>query len=132
MFIISIEVDSVCVCAYIPVSGHIFGITCSLCNKQYMGQTKNALKTRILQHFTDIKSKKDTSVSKHFNHPSHAGRRDCTIHFLDFIHCSTEGNKAHTKLSANLRDEKEVLWIQRLKTLHPMGINIMDASFSTT
>ena len=45
----------------------IYCIECNLCKKQYVGQTKNKLLTRINQHRGDIKHKRETPVSRHFN-----------------------------------------------------------------
>lgn len=43
------------------------------------------------------------------------------IHILDFIRAFPD-----TKEASVLRDKKEYIWIQRLRTQAPLGINTMD------
>ena len=45
----------------------IYCIQCAECGIQYVGQTKNKFLARINQHRSDIKLKKDTPISRHFN-----------------------------------------------------------------
>ena len=60
-------------------------------------------------------------IGRHFNLPEHNGIRDMRIHILDFIH-------AHPKSAhgLTLRLQIEFNWIQRLRTMLPMGLNTKD------
>ena len=95
-------------------SNLIYCIQCPKCELQYVGQTKNKLLTRMNQHHSDIRLKKDTPVSRHIN--------KCTeknifhIYILQLI----------LKDDNTLRDKNENYWISRLHTLTPEGMNILD------
>ena len=55
-------------------SNLIYCITCKICKKQYVGQTKNTLMQRFQCHWTDIKCPHPkTDIGKHFNLPNHHG-----------------------------------------------------------
>ena len=78
---------------------------------------------RFQGHFYNVnKQSTDHSVGRHFNEPGHSGIVDMEIHILDFIHCSPESEGA-----AYLRDKLELMWIHRLKTQTPLGLNMMDS-----
>ena len=53
----------------------IYGITCRLCNKLYIGETGRRLGDRFREHLRDVeKNDKDASkpVARHFNLPNHS------------------------------------------------------------
>ena len=49
----------------------VYMLTCVICNKQYVGQTKRQFKIRISEHLADIRHKRDTTVALHFNKELH-------------------------------------------------------------
>ena len=50
----------------------IYKIPCGACNKMYIGQTANALKTRLQRHQSDIRNnKKDTALCQHVLETKH-------------------------------------------------------------
>ena len=49
----------------------IYLITCSKCNKKYVGETRRTLKERLNNHRSDIKLKKNTAIAIHFNSFQH-------------------------------------------------------------
>ena len=104
----------------------IYCISCTECNKQYVGQTKRRLMDRFQGHFWCIQSKTtdNNDVAKHFNQPGHDGIQNVKIHILDFIHIHPSTN---AKESAYIRDHIEMNWIHRLHTQQPLGMNTMDA-----
>ena len=53
----------------------IYVITCTKCNKQYTGQTKNSLRTRINNHLSAITHNLNQPVAQHFNTPDHNTRQ---------------------------------------------------------
>jgi len=119
----------------------IYCITCLCCNKQYVGQTKKCLHERFYYHFKSIRgikgkprprpknqtlwkptSKKyDNPIERHFKLPNHIGLNSIRIHVLQFISAPSYSIPAQT-----LRNEWELLWIHRLKTLSPLGLNTAD------
>ena len=52
----------------------IYCITCTLCNKLYIGETGRRLGDRFREHLPDVKNDKDASkpVARHFNLPNHS------------------------------------------------------------
>ena len=49
----------------------IYVIDCGKCSRLYVGQTGRKLKYRLNNHRSDIKLKKNTAISIHFNSPNH-------------------------------------------------------------
>lgn len=107
-------------------SNLIYCLSSRICSQQYVGQTQQTLMKRVYAHLYAIRTKGDTSVSKHFNSPGHGGSTDMNIHIVEFIHCYP--NKAE---SQGIRDKVELKWIHRLRTVFPQGLNVMDTRFST-
>ena len=90
----------------------IYAIECSKCKIQYVGQTRNKLLNRINAHLSDVRTKKDTPVSRHFNKYSASDYKLYVLHLC--------------KKSSGERDKWENYWISRLNTLTPKGLNILD------
>ena len=116
----------------------IYCLTCTKCNLQYVGQTKNKLADRFVVHFNHIQPvraprkkktktiqtsnpKFDDPIGRHFKSSPHNGLKDVHIHIVQFI--SAPSNSIPAKL---LRDDLERKWIHRLKTLSPLGLNLAD------
>ena len=101
----------------------IYCIKCKKCSKLYVGQTKNSIKERFKCHFFSIKQPKssDTTVGRHFSQTDHAGIDDVSILVLEFITAPQ-----NTPSGQRTRDEKEKLWIHRLSSIAPLGLNSAD------
>jgi peptide-methionine (R)-S-oxide reductase len=101
----------------------IYCIKCRKCNILYVGQTKNSIKERFKSHFYSITHPHnlDTTVGRHFSHRSHQGIEDTKILVLEFILAPP-----NTTAAQRLRDEKEKMWIHRLSTIAPLGLNSAD------
>jgi hypothetical protein len=98
----------------------IYMLTCTFCNHQYVEQTKRQFKIRIAEHLADIRHKRDTPVSLHFNKDLHSVNSvRCEI--LEALKGDPECESTRT-----LRDRREQLWIHQLQTKHPKGINKRD------
>ena len=52
----------------------IYIISCLKCNKLYVGQTARMIRDRLNNHRSDIKLKRPTAISLHFNEPGHSVR----------------------------------------------------------
>jgi hypothetical protein len=104
----------------------IYGIQCNTCGKQYVGQTKRVFSVRLKEHIKDLTkttlTEKDQPVAKHLTKPDHTGRIDqITLFVLDFIK-----SPSHSDRGALERNDKERIWIHRLGTLRPHGLNTME------
>ena len=88
----------------------IYVLYCSACFKHYVGQTSNAVRTRICEHFRAVTRGSPMShIVHHFNN-------ECTPHsFRWFV--------IDRSFSRDRRLQKEAHWIRTLKTQHPLGLN---------
>ena len=92
----------------------IYCITCTLCNKLYIGETGRRLGDRFCEHLRDVeKNDKDASkpVARHFNLPNHS-KKHMAICGLSLHLGTTESRK-------NLEQK----FIFQIGTLNPHGIN---------
>ena len=98
-----------------PIVSHvIYCITCTLCNKLYIGETGRRLGDRFREHLRDVeKNDKDASkpVARHFNLPNHS-KKHMAICGLYLHQDTTESRK-------NLEQK----FIFQIGTLNPHGIN---------
>jgi len=101
----------------------IYCISCKVCQKQYVGQTKNSIKERFKCHFYSVTHPEvsDTTIGRHFSATDHNGLNDITIHVLEFIHIPKD-----TPASQRFRDESERTWMHRLASISPLGLNSAD------
>ncbi|KAL2090438.1 hypothetical protein ACEWY4_015126 [Coilia grayii] len=90
----------------------IYLITCTKCTKQYVGQTKNTMLTRLYQHVYNIKHQKEinTHIVQHF-----------TQHGLASLRIS--GLESNRFWSLFKRLQKERTWMTKLSTKYPNGLN---------
>lgn len=92
-------------------SNLVYVIECRVCNKLYIGQTKNKLLQRLKQHIYYIdRSDKLTELYVHFR--TH-GRNNLTI----------SGLESGVGWSRSQRFATERHWIRKLKTVLPNGLN---------
>ena len=93
----------------------VYLITCTKCNKQYIGETGQPLHKRINGHRSDWKHRRfqRAPVAEHFTLPGHDFNSHVVLCCLDHdINWSDSARKA-----------RETYWIRRLNTLQPHGIN---------
>ena len=84
------------------------------CNKQYVGETENALHIRMNGQQSDIKQRRlEKSVASDFNSEGHS-LENFSIFVIKQIH----------KEKANFRKAKESYWIRTLRSLVPEGLNL--------
>ena len=93
----------------------IYLITCSLCKKQYVGQTEQTLPQRMNAHRHSIIHNTHTAVAKHFNLPDH-----------DITNLQIIGIDSLPTADTYARMNKETYWIHTLRTLTPDGINVKE------
>lgn len=93
-------------------SNCVYIIFCDKCGVQYIGETKNAISTRMMQHRYNIKNKKEihTPIVKHF-----------ILHGLQSVRVAgIQNNSTWTDLE---RKKIERKWIYLLNTKEPFGLN---------
>ena len=96
----------------------IYVTTCKTCTMQYVGITRTSLYTRFTNTKSDIKRfKTDTGkslpIAQHFNLPNHS-IDDVSLQGIETIHTKCDSVILH----------RESLWICKLKTLTPHGIDV--------
>lgn len=90
----------------------VYLIYCTKCPKQYVGQTKNSIQTRLNQHIYNINQKKETHkhIVNHFIHHGLAALR-------------VMGLQSDRTWTLKQRLMSERLWIRKLNTKYPNGLN---------
>lgn len=90
----------------------VYLISCTKCTKQYVGQTKNEINTRVYQHTHNIKHKivKRRHLVQHF-----------LIHGINSLKITGLQSDLRWSLQERLRMER--LWIKKLDTTYPRGLN---------
>ena len=90
----------------------VYLIRCRKCSAQYVGETMNDIRARFAQHRHNILKKKNTQTAlvKHF-----------IEHGWDAVEAT--GLQSDPKWSAQLRKRAERLWITKLGTREPRGLN---------
>ncbi len=99
----------------------VYLITCKKCLAQYVGETFWPLHKRMYEHLYSIRTKQNTPVGIHFNGPGH-DISHIQFEVASFVYSyappeSDEGKK--------IRLNVEKLWIHRMKTNRPPGLNIL-------
>lgn len=90
----------------------VYLIYCTKCNKQYVGETSNSLAVRLTQHRYNLKNRKEshTLIVQHF---MEHGSKSLKIMGLQ-----------HNRWWSNImRKKAERVWINRLSSMHPWGLN---------
>ena len=90
-------------------------ISCSSCNKQYVGENKGPLNKRMNGHRDDWRHRRfeRSPTAEHFHSADHDLLSNVSV-------CCLEHNKEWSDSTRKLR---ESYWIRRLNTLCPFGIN---------
>lgn len=97
----------------------IYTLNCTLCTGMstlYVGETQNSFRHRFNQHLSDIRGHKDTPIAHHFSLPNHniSNIRATVIQFF-----------LPNSISDRIRKDKESMWIHKLGTQIPKGLNTM-------
>ena len=97
-------------------SNVIYLLSCRVCGVQYVGETKNSLKKRFYGHRSTVNTNKPP-VGHHFNLPNHT--------MSDMI---LQGIESLGSRSEVVRLSREKLWMKRLLTIQPHGLNIQEGN----
>ena len=69
----------------------VYCISYTKCGKQYVGQTKNTVRQRLVSHFYLVTHRKtEHEAPHHFNANDHRGIHNLEIHVLEFIKSDTQ------------------------------------------
>ena len=93
----------------------IYLITCSSCNKQYVGETTQPLHKRNNGHRSCITSKTKTFLYEHYN-TGNCNYSEASIQIIDYIDNSSTDMKNDLQMLENY-------WIEKLGTAFPLGLN---------
>ena len=95
----------------------IYILWCKLCPQAfYIGQTYN-LRSRINNHISNIRTRKITNVTKHFNqHLDPIGMKLIGLNVLETINAGSEQTSSNGHTDLQLRIKLENRWIKRLQT----------------
>ena len=99
----------------------IYCLECNWCCIKYIGQTKKRIIDRFQGHIFDIKHNNKTAVARHFHSHNDQTNPSMIIHLLEYIRLPRDIPR-----SKSIRDNRELVWIHRLNTLIPNGLNILD------
>ena len=86
----------------------IYVITCSKCNSQYVGKTKQQLRKRVYGHRASSKSNQEQVLYKHFN-------SECEFENAKF-------RIIEKPIESDL-STKEDFWIKEVMSIYPFGLN---------
>lgn len=94
------------------LKNYIYLITCSVCQKRYVGETRNSLATRFYQYKYNILRKQNINIPviKHF-----------ILHGWSAVETVVLENNPYWTM--HQRRRREQAWIQTLDTIHPRGLN---------
>ena len=99
-------------------SNLIYCIECQICGMQYVGQTKNQIRYRLYNHISTIKNMSDTPVARHFNKHNEKIQPSLKVYILQLMRSGPDDDTSRLKW--------ENIWIARLHSVSPGGMNILD------
>ena len=102
------------------ISNLVYLITCSKCDNQYVGETKQKLSKRLSGHRSAIKKHANTFIAiKHFNLPGHsvADILIQPIEKIELLLCESDEDVTIRRL------DRECFWMLELGTVYPYGLN---------
>ena len=112
--LISYPTPKNCLCSTKNV---IYLLTCSVCQKQYVGETKRAFKVRYKEHCKDLEYNRNKPVVIHaLTHKGH------NVYLVPQILEVIKGDPDLARTTA-YRKRREIHWIYTLRTMSPEGLN---------
>ena len=96
-------------------SNIVYLVTCKTCGIQYVGKTKQELRTRTGQHRRSF-NKLRTHIADHFKDTSHI------FSIMPIVHLNPSDYNSVDQCNEELLKE-ERHWMKELQTLHPYGLN---------
>ena len=96
----------------------IYLLECKLHHIQYIGKSETPFNIRLNNHRKDVKNPNSIPACKHFNEQGHIYERDAKFILIEQL--KKDLNK---ELQSATLKRRENFWINKLKTLHPNGLN---------
>ena len=93
---------------------------CTLCTKQYVGKAETSFNLRLNNHRKDVKKDDAIMAYKHFQQQGDNFNKHAKFTIIDKL---TNTSKSMEILTQRLI-ERENLWILKLDTLYPKGLNM--------
>ncbi|KAI8493623.1 hypothetical protein Bbelb_285440 [Branchiostoma belcheri] len=91
----------------------IYLISCSKCGLQFVGETKEELRTKFSSLVASINNNKTSALAKHFNSAGHSVKN---VRVRPIVQIESRDDQ--------LRKDEEVFWIETLQTEAPDGLNL--------
>ena len=95
----------------------VYLLECTRCGKQYVGQTVKTFKHRVAQHLLHIRKGGSDKLPLHFNADAH------TVDDIIFHPIAAINVRIPIKDAESILKSLETVWIKRLATLQPLGLN---------
>ena len=95
----------------------VYLLECTKCGKQYVGQTILTFAHRVAKHLLHIRQLGRDKLQLHFNGDGH------TVNDIIFHPIATIDIHIPIKEAENLLQSLETVWIKRLASLQPLGLN---------
>ena len=98
----------------------VYMIQCKKCGRQYVGQTGQSLRDRFKKHLQKIKYNKEANtLHEHYNRGTCKGAHNMMVQVLHVLDCTDLTN---AQIETELK-RIELLWIDRLMSEYPQGLN---------
>ena len=98
----------------------IYLMDCQKCGARYVGESETPFNIRLNNHRKDVQNLQVTlSVSQHFREANHSFNRDAKFTLIEQI----KNNSMSQKDMHRTLEDHEDLWILKLGTLRPNGLN---------
>ena len=98
----------------------IYLLDCQKCGAQYVGKSETLFNIRLNNHRKDVNNTEATlSISKHVWEANHSFNRDAKFTLIEKI---KNHNISQTGMDRTLENQED-LWILKLQTLKPNGLN---------
>ncbi|XP_078579213.1 uncharacterized protein LOC144863692 [Branchiostoma floridae x Branchiostoma japonicum] len=91
----------------------IYLISCNKCGLQYVGESKEELRTKFNSHIASITQNKTSALAKHFNSAGHSVKN---VRVRPIVQIESRDDQ--------LRKDEEAFWIETLQTEAPDGMNL--------
>ena len=119
----------------------IYLITCNICKIQYIGETQRSFEIRMKEHLFQIRKHEQNIRSGDNNSGQLIYKHFCCddlhrntplekrIRFQIVEKIRTDDISSDPKVITKRRTERELYWISKLRTAHPLGLNDMIAGY---
>ena len=89
----------------------VYVMECTICHKEYVGETSQTVNTRFRVHESFIRTNKENNIAEHFNTENHTP----ISYTIKIVGQEEDKNK---------RLHLEESWIHLLDTIQPRGLNL--------